>query len=238
MSYNSQHHEGQHPTFIAQANSNQGIACRSLPSFPQSTTKHIHSNVPHPITDLTTAKVAQTYQLLLQQLPETAALYLKVMSAKGYNIQDIPAPPLESSRHPNNSLRHSTHNNNMTTTAYPNSSLSLSLSPPSTKPKPKPAPTNPILPNIISPNPTPAKATPDNPPSLPPLPSATDIRSKIPPGGIRVGELIRVYKGLIVGEEGKARFTTLMRENARYDVKTKLLMPLETAVVKVEGEEV
>ena len=59
-----------------------------------------------------------------------------------------------------------------------------------------------------------------------PLPTAEDIRSKIPPQGIRVGDLIKLYKGQVVGEHRKAKFTKLMRENSKYDKETKLLKPL------------
>lgn len=59
-----------------------------------------------------------------------------------------------------------------------------------------------------------------------PLPSAEDIRSRIPPQGMRVGDLINFYRGQIVGEERKAQFTKLMRENSRYDKESKLLKPL------------
>ena len=62
---------------------------------------------------------------------------------------------------------------------------------------------------------------------LEPLPTAEDIRSKIPPQGIRVGDLISFYKGSVVGEERKGQFTKLMRQASRYDKDTKLLKPLK-----------
>jgi len=59
-----------------------------------------------------------------------------------------------------------------------------------------------------------------------PLPTAEDIRLRIPPQGIRVGELMKFYKGQIVGDERKAQFTKLMKENSRFDKATKLMKPL------------
>ncbi len=59
-----------------------------------------------------------------------------------------------------------------------------------------------------------------------PLPSAEDIRARIPPQGIRVGELMKFYKGQIVGDERKSQFTKLMKENSRFDRDSKLLKPL------------
>lgn len=59
-----------------------------------------------------------------------------------------------------------------------------------------------------------------------PLPSAEDIRARVPPEGIRVGELMKFYKGHIVGDERKSQFTKLMKENSRFDKDTKLLKPL------------
>ena len=41
-----------------------------------------------------------------------------------------------------------------------------------------------------------------------------------------MGELLAHFRGQIVGEERKGRFTRLMRENSRFVKETKMLVPL------------
>ncbi|KAL8822362.1 MAG: hypothetical protein Q9191_006900 [Dirinaria sp. TL-2023a] len=67
---------------------------------------------------------------------------------------------------------------------------------------------------------------------LPLLPSAAALRSKIPPEGISVRDIIMMYKYVFVGDDGNARrtaFTSLLKANTRYDKERRLLMPLESA---------
>ena len=53
------------------------------------------------------------------------------------------------------------------------------------------------------------------------------MKAHIPATGISVGDLLKIYKTQVVGDERRARFTKLMKENARYDKVTKLLKPLD-----------
>ncbi len=59
------------------------------------------------------------------------------------------------------------------------------------------------------------------------FPTAAELKAHIPGGGISVGDLLKIYKSQVVGDEKRARFTKLMKENARYDKVTKLLKPLD-----------
>ena len=63
--------------------------------------------------------------------------------------------------------------------------------------------------------------------SSPPFPTAADVRAHIPTTGIKMGELLTHFRGQIVGEERKSRFTQLMRENSRYSREEKKLFPLD-----------
>lgn len=72
-----------------------------------------------------------------------------------------------------------------------------------------------------------APSAPATRPSSPPFPTAEDVRAHIPVTGIKMGELLAHFRGQIVGEERKGRFTKLMRENSRFIKETKMLVPLE-----------
>lgn len=69
---------------------------------------------------------------------------------------------------------------------------------------------------------SPPGATPDLP-----FPTAADLRAHIPVTGIKMGDLLQHFRGQVVGDERKNRFTRLMRENSRYVKETKMLVPLD-----------
>ena len=73
-------------------------------------------------------------------------------------------------------------------------------------------------------------------PPSPPFPTAADVRAHIPVTGIKMGELLAHFRGQIVGEERKARFTRLMRENSKFVKETKMLVPLELTADGKEKE--
>jgi hypothetical protein len=60
------------------------------------------------------------------------------------------------------------------------------------------------------------------------FPTAEELRAYIPPEGIKVGDLLAHFRGQVVGDARKRRFTELMRENSTYDKPSKLLKPLES----------
>ena len=60
------------------------------------------------------------------------------------------------------------------------------------------------------------------------FPTAAELKTRIPPEGITVGDLLKSFKGAVVGEERKAKFTELMRGVSRYEKTTKLLKPINT----------
>lgn len=60
-----------------------------------------------------------------------------------------------------------------------------------------------------------------------PFPTGEEVRSKIPPTGITVGELLACFKGAVATVEQKTRFTALMRQYSRFDKTTRKLMPVD-----------
>lgn len=60
-----------------------------------------------------------------------------------------------------------------------------------------------------------------------PFPTGEEVRSKIPPTGITVGELLACFKGAVATPEQKTRFTALMRQYSKFDKTTRKLMPVD-----------
>lgn len=60
-----------------------------------------------------------------------------------------------------------------------------------------------------------------------PFPDGEEVRSKIPPTGITVGELLACFKGAVATPEQKTRFTALMRQYSKFDKTTRKLMPVD-----------
>ena len=60
-----------------------------------------------------------------------------------------------------------------------------------------------------------------------PFPTGADIRAVVPATGLRMSELLAHFKGQINGDERKARFIKLMKENTRFEKVRKVLLPLE-----------
>lgn len=60
-----------------------------------------------------------------------------------------------------------------------------------------------------------------------PFPTGEEVRCKIPPTGITVGELLACFKGAVATPEQKTRFTALMRQYSRFDKATRKLMPVD-----------
>lgn len=78
---------------------------------------------------------------------------------------------------------------------------------------------------------TPSLPGPSPPPpaeiQMAPFPTGEEVRSKIPPTGITVGELLACFKGAVATPEQKTRFTALMRQYSRFDKTTRKLMPVD-----------
>lgn len=94
--------------------------------------------------------------------------------------------------------------------------------PPSRRPKDsKPKANKPPLTGPSPPPPPPAET------QTAPFPTGEEVRSKIPPTGITVGELLACFKGAVATLEQKTRFTALMRQYSRFDKTTRKLMPVD-----------
>ncbi len=80
-----------------------------------------------------------------------------------------------------------------------------------------------LPPSHSGPSPPPAEPTQSTP-----FPTGEEVRSKIPPTGITVGELLACFKGAVATADQKSRFTLLMRQYSRFDKATRKLMPLDS----------